>query len=48
MYGKISQGVIRSTVLINPNGNVAKHWKRVKAKGHADQVRKVLAALQTN
>ena len=48
MYGKISQGVIRSTVLINPNGNVAKQWKRVKAKGHADQVRKVLAALQTN
>ena len=48
MYGKISEGVIRSTVLIDPDGNVAKHWKRVKAKGHADQVRKVLTALQAD
>ena len=48
MYGKISEGVIRSTVLIDPDGNVAKHWKRVKAKGHADQVRQVLTALQAD
>ena len=48
MYGKISEGVIRSTVLIDPDGNVAKHWKRVKAKGHADQVIKVLTALQAD
>ena len=48
MYGKISEGVIRSTVLINPDGNVAKHWKRVKANGHADAVRKVLQQLQSS
>ena len=48
MYGKITHGVIRSTTLIDPNGNVAKHWKRVRAKGHADQVRNVLAALQAD
>ena len=48
MYGKITHGVIRSTALIDPNGNVAKHWKRVRAKGHADQVRNVLAALQAD
>ena len=42
MYGKITQGVIRSTVLIDPNGKVAKHWKRVKAKGHAEAVREWL------
>jgi len=35
-------------VLIDPDGNVAKHWKRVKAKGHADQVRQVLTALQAD
>jgi peroxiredoxin Q/BCP len=46
MYGKITEGVIRSTALIDPNGKVVKHWKRVKAKGHADQVRTVLEALQ--
>ena len=47
MYGKITEGVIRSTTLIDPNGRVVKHWKRVKAKGHADQVRTTLEALQT-
>ena len=48
MYGKISQGVIRSTILIDPKGKVAKHWKRVSAKGHAEKVQKILAMLQTN
>ena len=45
MYGKISEGVIRSTVLIDPEGKVVKHWKRVKAKGHAEYVRKSLEEL---
>ena len=45
MYGKISQGVIRSTVLIDPKGKVVKHWRRVKAKGHAQAVQKVLEDL---
>ena len=48
MYGKISQGVIRSTVIIDPKGKIAKHWKRVKAKGHAEQVLKKLVELQSN
>jgi peroxiredoxin Q/BCP len=48
MYGRISQGVIRSTVLIDPEGKVAYHWKKVKAKGHAEQVRKKLQELQTS
>ena len=48
MYGKISQGVIRSTVIIDPKGKIAKHWKRVKAKGHAEQVHKKLVELQSN
>ena len=46
MYGKIVVGVIRSTVLIDPKGKVAKHWKRVKTKGHAESVRKALEELQ--
>ncbi|HEY2773136.1 MAG TPA: peroxiredoxin [Candidatus Binatia bacterium] len=44
MYGKITTGVIRSTVLIDPAGKVAQHWARVKAAGHAEQVRKALDA----
>ena len=47
MYGNITVGVIRSTVLIDPNGKVARHWKRVKTKGHADSVQKTLEELNT-
>ncbi|HCK75959.1 MAG TPA: peroxiredoxin [Gammaproteobacteria bacterium] len=47
MYGKISQGVIRSTVLIDPKGKVVKHWRRVKAKGHAQAVQKFLEDIQS-
>jgi peroxiredoxin Q/BCP len=44
MYGKKTTGVIRSTVLIGPDGKVRKHWARVSdAAKHPDQV---LAALQ--
>jgi peroxiredoxin Q/BCP len=46
MYGKKTMGVIRSTVLIDPDGRVAHHWRRVKSKGHADSVQKRLKELQ--
>lgn len=45
MYGKKSEGVIRSTVLIDPNGLIAAHWPKVKAEGHAEAVRARLAEL---
>jgi thioredoxin-dependent peroxiredoxin len=43
MYGKTFLGIIRSTVLIGPDGRVAKIWRNVKVDGHADEV---LAAAQ--
>jgi peroxiredoxin Q/BCP len=46
MYGKEVEGVIRSTVLIAPDGVIAQHWPKVKAEGHAEAVRDALAALQ--
>jgi peroxiredoxin Q/BCP len=46
MYGKTFLGIIRSTVLIDPDGKVAHVWPKVKAKGHADQVKERLAELQ--
>ena len=46
MYGKEVEGVIRSTVLIAPDGMVAHHWPKVKAEGHAAEVKAVLASLQ--
>jgi peroxiredoxin Q/BCP len=46
MYGRVTVGVIRSTVIIDPEGRVAHHWKRVKSKGHAEKVRERLEQLQ--
>jgi peroxiredoxin Q/BCP len=46
MYGKTVEGVIRSTVLIDPKGKVAHHWPNVKAKGHAAKVKARLAELR--
>lgn len=43
MYGKETEGVIRSTVLIDGKGRVVKHWPRVKAEGHAEEVLRALA-----
>ena len=45
MYGKVTMGVIRSTVLIGEDGKVIKHWKRVsKAADHPAKVLEVLAS----
>ena len=46
MYGKITMGVIRSTVLIGKDGKVIKHWKRVaKAADHPEKVLQVLQSM---
>jgi peroxiredoxin Q/BCP len=45
LYGKISEGVLRSTVIIDPKGKVAHHWPKVSAKGHADEVQEKLKEL---
>ena len=48
MYGRVTEGVIRSTVLIDPAGEVVHHWPKVKAAGHAERVRSRLEELQSN
>ena len=47
MYGRVTVGVIRSTVVVDAEGRVAHHWKRVKSKGHAEKVRELLEHLQS-
>ena len=43
MYGKKTQGVIRSTVWIGPDGKVKKHWARVaSAEQHPAKVMELL------
>ena len=46
LYGRTSVGVIRSTVLIDPDGKVVHHWKKVRAAGHAGHVAARLEALR--
>ncbi len=43
MYGRKSVGVIRSTFVIDPDGQVAQAYYGVKATGHVDRLLKELA-----
>ncbi len=45
MYGKESYGVVRSTFLIDPQGRIARVWRKVRVEGHADIVKKTLQEL---
>ena len=47
MYGKISEGVIRSTFIIDPEGKIAHSWAKVKAAGHAEKVREKIEELSS-
>jgi len=38
MYGKEYMGVERSTFIIDPDGKIAAIWRKVKVKGHVDEV----------
>jgi peroxiredoxin Q/BCP len=45
MYGKVTKGVIRSTVWVGPDGKVVKHWRKVaKADVHPAKVLDALTA----
>ena len=43
-YGKVSEGVLRQTFLIDPNSQIVKAWKKVSVDDHAAEVE---AALKT-
>lgn len=45
LYGRLVTGVRRSSVLINPEGNIAAWYPRVQVKKHVSKVLKDLAAL---
>lgn len=38
MYGRTYMGVKRTTVLIGPDGRIARVWQNVKVPGHAEEV----------
>jgi peroxiredoxin Q/BCP len=46
LYGKEYEGLFRSTFIIDPKGNIAHHWYKVKVKGHITEVKEALKNLQ--
>ncbi|MBR6127883.1 thioredoxin-dependent thiol peroxidase [bacterium] len=38
MYGRKYMGIERSTFVLNSGGEVEKEWRKVKVKGHVDEV----------
>ena len=44
MYGRKYMGIERSTFVIDENLNIIKEWRKVKVKGHVDEVIEYLNA----
>ena len=45
MYGKEHIGIVRSTFVISPDGDILKQWDKVKVDGHAEEVLDFIKAL---
>ncbi len=48
MFGKKYMGVVRTTYLINPDGEIAYRWDKVKVKEHVQKVKEKLEELKRN
>ncbi|MBS9778701.1 MAG: thioredoxin-dependent thiol peroxidase [Campylobacteraceae bacterium] len=44
MCGREYMGVVRSTFLINPVGEIVKTWDKVRVKGHVQSVKEAITA----
>ena len=45
LYGRAYMGIDRATFLIDKDGKIARIWRKVKVKGHADEVLAAAKAL---
>ncbi len=48
MYGRKYMGISRESFLVDPNGNIAKHYEKVKPATHAEEVIENLNILRKN
>ena len=46
MYGRKVMGIVRSTFLIDGNGVLQKEWRKVRVKGHVDEVLEAATSLK--
>ncbi|TIS30845.1 MAG: peroxiredoxin, partial [Mesorhizobium sp.] len=44
-YGRKYMGVERATFLIGQDGRIARIWRKVRVKGHAEEVLEAVRAL---
>lgn len=47
IYGKTQLGIVRTTFLINPGGNIVHIWDKVRVNGHVQEVLDTLKKLKT-
>ena len=45
MYGRKYMGIERSTFILGKDGKIEKEWRKVKVKGHVDEVTGYLSAI---
>lgn len=45
LYGKEYLGIERSTFLFNEKGKLAKEWRKIRVKGHVDEVLEAVSQL---
>ena len=45
MYGRKYMGIERTTFIIDKNGKIEKEWRKVKVKGHVDEVTGYLSTI---
>jgi peroxiredoxin Q/BCP len=45
LYGKEYMGIVRSTFIISPGGDIIKHWDKVRVKGHVEEVLETIKTL---
>lgn len=43
--GREYMGIVRSTFIIDPDGNICKSWDKVRVKGHVNEVLEALGSL---
>ena len=45
LYGREYMGIVRSSFIIDAQGNILKSWDKVKVKGHVDEVLEAIKIL---
>ncbi|MFK8011109.1 MAG: peroxiredoxin [Marinicellaceae bacterium] len=47
-FGKTYMGIVRSTFILDDNGQLVKEWRNLRVKGHAQEVLESLESIQNS